>query len=216
MPTLKVILKVAKEQLIQKDAVREKAQKKMRKATSLSKQAILLMHQKKYDKAKRLTEDAKEIIDELKNMANEFPDTIYSGMFSAALQEYAEAKIFQNLIEEDSFLSFSEIDVSAADYTLGLADVIGEFRRFTLDALRQGNAKKGEDCLEKMEEIYIELMAMDEAFMLVQGLRRKCDIARRIIETTRGEVTQEVRRKELEDQLKCFKKARMQERVLDV
>ena len=215
MPTLKVILKVAKEQLIQKDAVREKAQKKMRKATSLSKQAILLMHQKKYDKAKRLTEDAKEIIDELKNMANEFPDTIYSGMFSAALQEYTEAKIFQNLIEEDSFLSFSEIDVSAADYTLGLADVIGEFRRFTLDALRQGNAKKGEDCLEKMEEIYIELMAMDEAFMLVQGLRRKCDIERRIIETTRGEVTQEVRRKELEDQLKCFKKARMQERVLD-
>jgi translin len=209
LPTLKVILKVAKEQLIQKDAVREKAQKKMRKATSLSKQAILLMHQKKYGKAKRLIEDAKEIIDELKNMANEFPDIIYSGMFSAALQEYAEAKIFQKLIEEDSFLSFSEINVSAADYTLGLADVIGEFRRFTLDALRQGNAKKGEDCLEKMEEIYIELMAMDEAFMLVQGLRRKCDIARRIIETTRGEVTQEVRRKELEDHLKCFKKAKM-------
>ena len=106
--------------------------------------------------------------------------------------------------------------MSAADYTLGLADVIGEFRRFTLDALRQGNAKKGEDCLEKMEEIYIELMAMDEAFMLVQGLRRKCDIARRIIESTRGDVTQEVRRKELEDQLKCFKKARMKERFLDV
>jgi len=40
--------------------------------------------------------------------------------------------------------------------------------------------------------------------MLVPGLRRKCDVARRIIETTRGDVTQEVRRKTLEDYLKRF------------
>jgi predicted translin family RNA/ssDNA-binding protein len=38
----------------------------------------------------------------------------------------------------------------------------------------------------------------------VPGLRRKCDIARRIIETTRGDITQEVRRKSLEDQLRRF------------
>lgn len=207
LSTLKFILKTVKEELIQKDAVREKAHKKMRKATSLSKQAILLMHQKKYGEAKKLIEDTKEIVDELRNTAHEFPDIIYSGMFSAALQEYAEANIFQKLIEKDRFLLLNEINVPATDYVLGLADVIGEYRRFTLDALRQGNAKKGEKCLEKMEEIYIELMAMDEAFMLVQGLRRKCDVARRIIESTRGDVTQEVRRKELEDHLKCFKKA---------
>jgi predicted translin family RNA/ssDNA-binding protein len=43
---------------------------------------------------------------------------------------------------------------------------------------------------------------MDEAYMLVPGLRRKCDIARRIIEATRGDITQEVRRKVLENHLK--------------
>jgi translin len=55
-----------------------------------------------------------------------------------------------------------------------------------------------------MDEIFIELMALDEAYMLVPGLRRKSDIARRIIEATRGDITQEVRRKSLEDYLKRF------------
>jgi translin len=87
---------------------------------------------------------------------------------------------------------------------LGLADVIGEYRRLALDALREGDVKKGEKCLETMDEINIELMALDEAYMLVPGLRRKCDIARRIIETTRGDITQEVRRKSLEDHLQRF------------
>jgi translin len=58
-----------------------------------------------------------------------------------------------------------------------------------------------------MDEIYVELMALDEAYMLVPGLRRKSDVARRIIEATRGDITQEVRRKSLEDYLRRFEKA---------
>ena len=57
-----------------------------------------------------------------------------------------------------------------------------------------------------MDEIYIELMAMDDTYMLVSGLRRKCDIARKIIESTRGDITQEVRRKALENYLKQFER----------
>jgi len=204
LATLKSILKEVKEELTQKDAVRENAQQNMRKATSLSKQSILLMHQKKYEKAKKSIENAKEIISKLQGAAKENPDIIYSGMFSAALQEYAEANIFQGLIQEARFVTPKEINVPAVDYVLGLADVIGEYRRLVLDALREGNAEKGEACLQTMDEIYIELMAMDEAYMLVPGLRRKCDVARRIIETTRGDVTQEVRRKSLENYLKQF------------
>jgi translin len=55
-----------------------------------------------------------------------------------------------------------------------------------------------------MDEIFVELLALDETYMLVPGLRRKSDIARRIIEATRGDITQEVRRKSLEDYLKRF------------
>ncbi len=207
MVAVKTILQEAKKELAQKEKVREDAQQSMRKATSLSKQAILLIHQKRDKEAKKLIEASKEIISKLQGLAEKYPDIIYSGMFSAALQEYAEANIFLGLIQESRFVTPNEINVPAVDYILGLADVIGEYRRFTLDALREGDAEKGEKCLKTMDEIYIELMAMDEAYMLVPGLRRKCDIARKIIESTRGDITQEVRRKALENHLKQFELA---------
>jgi translin len=207
LKALKTILKEVKKELMQKDEVRENAHQSMRKATSLSKQAILFIHQKRHKEAKKLIENAKEIILRLQALAKENPDVIYSGMFSAALQEYAEANIFLGLIQNSRFVTPTEINVPSVDYVLGLADVVGEYRRLTLDALREGDAEKGEECLKTMDEIYIELMAMDEAYMLVPGLRRKCDVARKIIESTRGDVTQEVRRKALENYLKRFERA---------
>ncbi|MEM3823569.1 MAG: hypothetical protein QXH87_01405 [Candidatus Bathyarchaeia archaeon] len=206
MSSLRSVLKAIGKELREKEKVREDLQKKMRKATSLSKQAILMIHQKRLKEAKKLIEEAKEIIARLNEASNAYPDIIYSGLFSAALQEYSEACIFLKLIEEEKFATPKEVNVPSVDYVLGLADVIGEYRRFVLDALREGDIKKSEKCLQIMDEVYVELMAMDEAYMLVPGLRRKCDIARKIIETTRGDITQEVRRSELEKQLKRLEK----------
>jgi translin len=209
---LKNVLKEVKKELMQKDKVRENAQESMRKATSLSKQAILLIHQKRFEEAKKLIGNVGEVVSRLQGLAKEYPEIIYSGMFSAALQEYSEANIFLRLIEESRFITPHDINVPAVDYVLGLADVVGEYRRLTLDALREGNVDKGEKCLETMDEIYIELMALDEAYMLVPGLRRKCDVARKIIESTRGDITQEVRRKSLEDHLRRFEQAQKKKR----
>jgi translin len=208
LPTLKTLLKEVKKELTQKDKVREDTHEDMRKATSLSKQSILRLHQNKQEEAEKLILKAKELISKLQDMAKEYPSIIYGGMFSAALQEYAEANIFLTLVKESRFVTPKDINVPLVDYVLGLADVIGECRRVVLDALREGDAEKGEEYLKTMDGIYVELMALDEAYMLVPGLRRKCDVARRIIETTRGDVTQEVRRKALEDYLKQFKQAR--------
>jgi translin len=212
LATLKTILREVKKELVQKNKMRENAQESMRKVTSLSKQAILLIHQKRLEEAKKLVESSKEAISRLQGLAKEYPQIIYSGMFSAALQEYSEANIFLGLIEESRFFTSKEINVPSVDYVLGLADVVGEYRRLALDALREGDAEKGEKCLKTMDEIYIELMALDEAYMLVPGLRRKCDVARRIIESTRGDVTQEVRRKSLENYLRRFERAQVKKR----
>ncbi len=202
MATLRSLLKEVKRELTTKEKMRETTQNKMRKITSSSKQAILLSHQKKMDEANKQLETAKTLITQLKEISKEYPALIYGGMFSAALQEYSEACIFIALIEKEQFITPKEIDVPPVDYVLGLADVVGEFRRLSLDALREGDVKKSEQCLRTMDEIYVELEALDEAYMLVSGLRRKNDVARRIIETTRGDLTQEVRRKALEDHLK--------------
>lgn len=206
MPTLKDILKEIRQKLTEKEKLRENAQKDMRKATSLSKQGILLIHQKRLKEAEKLIKKAKTIISKLDVASTSYPDIIYSGLFDAALQEYSEANIFLKLIEESRFVTPEEINVPPIDYVLGLADVIGEYRRMALDALREEDVEKSEKCLEIMDEVYIELMAMDEAYMLVPGLRRKCDNARRIIEATRGDVTQEIRRSALEKYLKRFEK----------
>lgn len=187
-----------------KNKIREETHEAMRKATSLSKQAILLIHQKRLADAEKMVTNAKELITKLQAQTASFPDLIYGGMMSAAQQEYAEANILLTLVKENRYVTPQEIRVPQIDYVLGLADVIGEYRRLALDALRDGEVEKGVRCLEIMDEIFIQLLALDEAYMLVPGLRHKSDTQRRVIESTRGDISLEVRRKSLEDYLKKF------------
>lgn len=206
MPSLGTILSRIRRELTGREEIRREAKADMRKARRLSKQSILFIHQKKFDEAKKFIEKARKIISRLNDASTEYPKIIHSGLFDATLQEYSEANIFLNLIEDSRFITPEEIDVPPVDYVLGLADVVGEYRRLGLDALREEDVEKSVECLQVMEEIYTELTAMDEAYMLVSGLRRKCDIVRRIIEATRGDVTQEVRRSSLEKKLKDLEK----------
>lgn len=204
MSSLVTVIQTVKNELMQKNQIREDTHESMRKVTSLSKQAILLIHQKRFADSTEMVASAKEKIAILQEQAKQYPEIIYGGMLSAAFQEYSEANIFLVLVKEDRFVTPAEISVPSVDYVLGLADVIGEYRRLALDNLREGEIKKGERCLEIMDDIFIQLLTLDEAYMLVPGLRHKSDIARRIIESTRGDITLEVRRKSLEDQLKRF------------
>lgn len=204
MSSLEKVIQQIKDELVAKNKVREDTHEYMRKATSLSKQSILLLHQKRLKESQKTLDEAKAILSKLKKQANECPEIVYGGMLSAALQEYSEANILLFLVKEDRFVTPAEIEMPSVDYVLGLADVIGEYRRLALDYLREGEIKKGERCLEIMDQIFIKLLALDEAYMLVPGLRHKSDIARRIIETTRGDITVEVRRKTLEDYLKKY------------
>jgi len=210
MSTLKAVLNEIRKELSGKEKSRNTTQQYMRKTTSLSKQAILFIHQKRFKEAKELLKKAKSNIERTNQMALNYAELVYSGLFNDALQEYSEACLLIKLVQESKFATPEEIEVPSVNYVLALGDVIGELRRLALDALREGDTKKGEDYLERMDEIYIELMAMDESYMLVPGLRRKCDIARRVIEATRGDVTQEIRRSMLEERLKqveeCFER----------
>lgn len=204
MPLLRQVLNQIKKELKENDKIHEEGQANMRQTISLSKQAILQIHQKKMKKAEKLIQEATENIKRLQVTSNKHPEIIFGGFYSATLQEYSEANILLNLVKRNEFIAPKEIRVLPADYILGLADVIGEYRRLALDYLREGNVKKSEECLQTMDEIFIELLSLDETYMLVPGLRRKNDVARKVIEITRGDVTQEVRRSTLEGYLKRF------------
>ncbi|HKZ95163.1 MAG TPA: hypothetical protein VJ249_11390 [Candidatus Bathyarchaeia archaeon] len=200
--SLKTLLSKIQNELQKREKIHEEVQRDMRRATRLSKQAILFTHQQRFKEAKKLLKETTELFIKLHSIAETYPDMSYSGLVNAAHQEYAEAQTLLTLVEENRFIRPEEIDAPSIDYVLGLADVIGELRRRALDSLRREDVKTAEQSLQLMEEIYVELMAMDEAYMLVPGLRRKSDVARHLIETTRGDITIEARRSSLE---KCMK-----------
>jgi translin len=195
---LKSILETIQKELSKREGVREEVQNDMRRATRMSKQAILFTHQERFEDAKNLLEEARKLFAKLREISDDHPDLFYSGLVSAAFEEYAEAQTLLMLIEEDRFIDPKEIGVPTISYVLGLGDVVGELRRRALDSIRKGKVKTAEKCLELMEHIYSELTAMDDAYLLVSGLRRKCDVARHVIEITRGDVAIEARRSALE------------------
>ncbi len=205
--SLKSILDRVQDGLKRREAVREEVQRDMRRATRLSKQAILFVHQERFEEARKSLEEAENLFVKLREVSGEHPDLAYMGLVEAAFQEYTEAQVFLRLVEEKGFIGPEELEVPEVSYVLGLGDVIGEFRRRALDSLRRGDIGEAEDCLRIMEQIYIDLTAMDDAYLLVSGLRRKCDIARRVIETTRGDVTMEARRSSLKHSIQRLEKA---------
>jgi len=196
--SLKSILEKIEEELRKREGVREEVQRDMRRATRLSKQAILFTHQERFEDAKDSLAEADKLFSKLRDVSRDYPDLFYSGLVSAAFEEYAEAYTLLMLIKEDRFIEPEELGVPAISYVLGLGDVVGELRRRALDSIRKGKVEAAELCLERMEHIYSELTAMDDAYLLVSGLRRKCDVARHLIEITRGDVTIEARRSTLE------------------
>ena len=193
-------------ELKQKEEVKEEIQKNMRRATRLSKQAILYIHQTRLTEAKKLLKETSRLFTNLNKLSENHPDLFYSGLVDAAFQEYAEAQVLLNVVEKEQFVSPESLGVPSIDYVLGLSDVIGELRRRALDMLRKGNVKMAEKCLGIMEQIYSELMAMDDAYMLIPGLRRKSDVARHVIEATRGDITIESRRNSLEHSIRKLEK----------
>jgi translin len=73
-----------------------------------------------------------------------------------------------------------------------MAESIGELRRHILDLMRHGELDRCEELLDAMDEMYYVLVSMDYPDGITFGLRRLTDVARSIIERTRGDFTTSV------------------------
>jgi len=122
------------------------------------------------------------------------------GTVENAMQEACEAFLVHSILEGEQLPGPRDIGVTDTAYLLGLGDVVGELRRFSLEHLRRGDIKLASAFLEKMERILDALMRFDYPTALV-ALKRKQDIARSLIEKTRGEVAVAARSQELADKL---------------
>lgn len=104
-----------------------------------------------------------------------------------ALQEYAEARLLWAIRQGVELPSARELGLRAGPYLGGLADVVGEVRRLTLEELAEGELSRAEERLRLMEEIYHTLMQF-EAPRSVLALKPKQDTARALVERTRSDV----------------------------
>ena len=173
----------------------------VRRTTKLAKRAIFSIHKGQLDEARKLLDEAREELAEMRAFLDERPDVAGINALGPAYQEYSEAEILLAIVSGSDIPKPDELGVPPGHFVLGLADVIGELRRRALDALKSGRLEEAEGCLELMEEIYMELISLDEAQAILSELRRKCDIARRLIEATRGDISMEARRRSLEEAL---------------
>ena len=202
---LKDIVDQVSKELRRREEVRDKALTAARRMRRLSKQAIQFIHNGRIDDTKNNLKTAENHLTDISFSAEEFSEINRYDSVEAAYQEYAEANILLHIIQGQPYPTPEKLKIPASSYLLGIADIPGELRRQALDHLREGDVQAAEENLGTMEDIYQELLGMDEGAFL-KGLRRKLDVTRNLNERTRSEITAEASRKRLTERLEALSK----------
>lgn len=179
---LNAIINQIREELDRKDKRREEVFSLSREIRRLSTAAVREIHKEDFERAKELIDEAASLISRLNSGDMNFR------FMQESLQEYSEAIIVHALLNREDPPSFAELDVPPEYYALGLGDVVGELRRYILDAIRTERYDDVEYFLDLMDEISHEIMSFDYPSAIIP-IRRKQDVARILLERTRGDAT---------------------------
>ena len=179
-------------------SARDQALSQARQLTRACSLAIRAVHRDDVEGMNTQLAEASQLADALRSSLASFPDLYYAGYTQDALKEFVEANVTCALIRNEPLQTPEELRVESATYLNGLAEVVGELRRRTMDILRHGYSAEAERLLGYMDEIYSVLVTMDYPDAITNGLRRQTDLARGIIEKTRGDVTFSLRGEHLE------------------
>jgi translin len=181
---------------------RERALPAARRAIRSCANAIRAIHRSEWEQAHLLMDQAKAAIDEGLSAARDHPEIRVAGYLQDAQKEYAEARITEAVVTGVSQLPTpEELGVEDAPFLNGMAEAIGEGRRHILDLLRHGEVDRGEAILSAMDDIYYVLVSMDYPDAITMNLRRSTDVARSLIEKTRGDLSIAIVQRQLRDAL---------------
>jgi translin len=180
-----------------RNAMRDQALAQARRLTRACSLAIRAVHRDDKEIMKAQLAEARSLADNLRDELVSHPDLYHAGYSQDALKEFVEANVSCALIQNLPLPTPEELGVEEATYLNGLAEVVGELRRRTMDILRHGYSQEAERLLNTMDEIYAVLVTMDYPDAITNGLRRQTDLARGIIEKTRGDVTFSLRGEQL-------------------
>ena len=184
-----------------KTAARERALPAARRSIRASANAIRAVHRGEFDLARELIEGSRDALAEGMDGVDAHPDVRSAGYLLDAEKEYAEANLTLALVTGAELPMPDAIGVGDAPYLNGLAEAIGEGRRHILDLLRLGEVDRGEAVLASLEEMYGLLVTMDYPDAITMNLRRSTDVARSLIEKTRGDLSIAVVQRTMRDAL---------------
>ena len=172
-----------------KTEARERALPAARRAIRSSANAIRATHRGDLELADRLMEEARAAVEEGMEAVREHSDVAEAGFLQDAQKEYTEARVTAAIVAGRDIPGPEQLGVALAPFLNGMAEAIGEARRRILDLLRSGDVQGSEDLLAAMEDIYHVLVSMDYPDAITGNLRRSTDVARGLLERTRGDLT---------------------------
>ncbi len=172
-----------------KTAAREKALPAARRSIRSSANAIRAVHRGELDVAQGLIEASRAALREGVDGVGDHADVRHAGYLLDAEKEFAEANLTYALIAGEPLPRPEDLAVGDAPYLNGMAETIGEGRRHILDLLRVGEVAEAERLLGDLEEMYGLLVTVDYPDAITMNLRRSTDVARSLIEKTRGDLS---------------------------
>jgi len=183
-------------------AAREKALAASRRSIRCSANAIRAIHRGELDHAHALMDESREAIRSGAEAVREaHPEVYYAGFLQDAQKEYAEARVTEAIVTGAEIPSPDDLGVELAPFLNGMAESIGEGRRAILDLLRRGVVAESERILSLMEDVYHVLVSMDFPDAVTANLRRSTDVARSIMERTRGDLSVALIQRNLQEAL---------------
>jgi translin len=206
METLKDICGRIRDRYEAMDKARERALAASRKVTRNSGDSIKAIHREEWDQAERLMGETEDLNRFLRDLRKDFPEIYYSGYVEDAQAEFAEVSILYAVLRGVPLPTPESLMVENTAYLKGVGDATGELRRHILDIIRKGRPGEGEKFLDVMDEFYTEMMSFDYPDAIMHGLRKKTDVARSLIERTRGDLTNALEIQSLHESLERFEK----------
>jgi translin len=149
-----------------------------------------------------------KVFEEYREFAKAHPELYYSNFYHSIESEFVEAVEFCYVIKEGRLLPYKSLGVSPVSFILGLLDVIGELKRYSLGLVERGRYEESLKVFEIAENVFNQLEELAFADSVVPGLKRKLDIYRKVLDSWRelliDVVSREKLRKVVEEAKQCI------------
>lgn len=147
--------------MAQFDEKRETVIKQSRDIGKLAKNAIFSLHRSDLGEAAAKLSRAENLAAILQAIVSNEPD-LRHGSFSVAMEEYAEAKIFENFLKMGKLMPSSALPQCNRDeYLGGCLDFTGELNRYAVAKATQRNIEVVQNCKELVESIFGQFLQYD-------------------------------------------------------